>query len=544
MGDLAMLPFVGLLGSYVVQTHLGYAILVAYLGLWAIIGLTIVLGGRWRVADVGERRRIIERLCIWMGLTILVTTLAWWAPVHEQLYADNGNLAVLTESMQRNDNLPVGFADAGGFLSREIGGLAPWTTLGESEGGGPSMPVEPEGLAALLVPAIPFAVALALAVWRRERDAVFLQVTAFVAVGASFLAFAMVDGMVLAYLVRWSWPVGLLVWLSTFWSLYRATGGHLRTAVRFVGAPALALTLVLVSSANVDRAADASVPIADVSEQLLDMEDDVVEAVEDHEPVHIITGDGTLGAYAVAVGLQLILEKEGVPIVVPSGDSTRYGDHRTRDDVEPGSNLIVVTDNSVPLVRQSPELELVAHWQPRTDDQEREFINLHTLEDQERLTEEAEDRLAELRRRSHGGRLPRPGPRVALSVEDRPVEPRVGRQLPAARRSRTLRVICSICGSRPARPWAQSVDPEVTTVPPPGFVYEPRTAWPNSMRSVASGSRVPNSRDATNSSSAGSSGAGGRTAVSRVKCAAGAVPRISRSSGVPSAPVGYGRPSR
>ena len=33
-------------------------------------------------------------------------------------------------------------------------------------------------------------------------------------------------------------------------------------------------------------------------------------------------------------------------------------------------------------------------------------------------------------------------------------------------RSSTFRVICSICGSRPARPWAQSVLPEVTTTPP------------------------------------------------------------------------------
>ena len=49
---------------------------------------------------------------------------------------------------------------------------------------------------------------------------------------------------------------------------------------------------------------------------------------------------------------------------------------------------------------------------------------------------------------------------------------------------------------------------------------------------------------AMNSTSDGSSGGGGRVAVVRVKCAAGAVPRISKSSGVPSAPVGYGRPSR
>ena len=42
----------------------------------------------------------------------------------------------------------------------------------------------------------------------------------------------------------------------------------------------------------------------------------------------------------------------------------------------------------------------------------------------------------------------------------------------------TFRVICSTCGSRPASPCAQSVDPDVTTVAPAVFVYAPSTAWP------------------------------------------------------------------
>ena len=45
-------------------------------------------------------------------------------------------------------------------------------------------------------------------------------------------------------------------------------------------------------------------------------------------------------------------------------------------------------------------------------------------------------------------------------------------------RVNTFRVICSICWSRPASPWAQSVDPDVTTVAPALFVYAPSTAWP------------------------------------------------------------------
>ena len=109
---------------------------------------------------------------------------------------------------------------------------------------------------------------------------------------------------------------------------------------------------------------------------------------------------------------------------------------------------------------------------------------------------------------------------------------------------KTLRVICSIRGSRSARPCAQSVDPDVRTVAPASFVYVPSTAWPCRILSIAARSRVPKMREAMYCSSLGSSGFGGRGDVSCVKCCVGHVPRISNVDGVRSSPVGYGRPSR
>ena len=58
-----------------------------------------------------------------------------------------------------------------------------------------------------------------------------------------------------------------------------------------------------------------------------------------------------------------------------------------------------------------------------------------------------------------------PGARGALARRRR----RRARYGPA-RRSSTVAVICSTWGSRPANPWAQSVQPDVTTVPPEGVV--------------------------------------------------------------------------
>ena len=60
------------------------------------------------------------------------------------------------------------------------------------------------------------------------------------------------------------------------------------------------------------------------------------------------------------------------------------------------------------------------------------------------------------------------GPRLERGVDEGRVHD--ARHQPFPRRLSTFRVICSICGSRPANPCAQSVDPDVMTVAPALFV--------------------------------------------------------------------------
>jgi len=55
-------------------------------------------------------------------------------------------------------------------------------------------------------------------------------------------------------------------------------------------------------------------------------------------------------------------------------------------------------------------------------------------------------------------------------------------------------VICSISGSCPVRPHAQSVLPDVNTKPPGSWT--PITAWPRAIASVAAASSVPKARQA------------------------------------------------
>ena len=100
----------------------------------------------------------------------------------------------------------------------------------------------------------------------------------------------------------------------------------------------------------------------------------------------------------------------------------------------------------------------------------------------------------------------------------------------------------SMTGSALASPHAHSVVPAVKTVPPRSCT--PMTACPCARRATVSGSCAPSTRSAMYSFSEGKPSGTPRGAFTRLKCCTGVMARISRSVGVPSAPVGWGSPSR
>jgi hypothetical protein len=109
VGDLPLLPAAAFVGSFLVQTHLGYAVLVAYLGLWALSGLSLSLGREWRAGSLDERAEIRHRLVRWGAIAFGVALLCWLAPLIDQTTGDPGNLTALFDSLEQNDNPAIGF---------------------------------------------------------------------------------------------------------------------------------------------------------------------------------------------------------------------------------------------------------------------------------------------------------------------------------------------------------------------------------------------------------------------------------------------------
>lgn len=398
-GDLPMLPVATLVASFLVQTHLGYAVLVAYLTLWALGGLAAALGRAWRRGDAAEHDRIRRRLGWWTAASVAVAALCWSAPAYEQITGDPGNFTALRDSLEANDNEPIGFEEAGGYLARELTAVGPWSgAAGEAD---PVGRVQPSGLTAVALPAAAFVLALAAAAWARARDALLLQGTVAVAVAAGFLAIAMIDGTVHTYLVRWTWPIAAACWLSIAWSAYQAVPPERRAPVAWVAAPVLTVLIAALTLATIRERPVEATPNEVWSDQILGVEDavfDALLALGDPEPVRVFSGDGSLDSYGVAVGLQLQLEKRGIDIVEPSGDESRYGKRRTSRKRRAEANVLVVSEDSITLLRQSPELDFVEAWNPRTPAEQDELTELDQLAERGELDAEQQARRAELRR--------------------------------------------------------------------------------------------------------------------------------------------------
>jgi hypothetical protein len=170
--DVVALPVLVLSGSFVLQTHLGYAVLVPGVALFAIAALCWRIRrerrGAAAVASTGRRRR-------WV-LVALATGLACWAlPLYEQVSGRyRGNLGALVQAATspRPGSMPLDVAVevVGGTLA-----LPPWwlppsfaSPAVNVAGEGVSLP---SALAGLSLLAAVLAVALVRA-WRRERTAI------------------------------------------------------------------------------------------------------------------------------------------------------------------------------------------------------------------------------------------------------------------------------------------------------------------------------------------------------------------------------------
>lgn len=374
-GDRVALPVAVAVGSFLVQSHVGFGPLVAALWTTAVVGA-------WRHGVVTRRWLLLG------GLLPLVVL--WLPPVIDQLFG-SGNLWALVSGFGGQDR-PLGLTGALEIAARQLALGGPWMGGGEPNVAGTGS-VEGLPLTSLLVPVVVFVGAGALAVWRRCYRAVRLQAVVAIAAAAGAVAVSRITGDAFDYLLRWWWPLAGLWWVSAAWSLWQAAitppvapdaggvGGvgeagdaNVVTRSRVVRGFQVALVVIALvviaplSLFAVVGVADAPSPAGDL-EQVVGRASAAVGSALDQRggtavdnEVELHTSGGGSGWIGDAVGLQLVRDGWNVVVVRNDVNVGKWGLRRTR----PVADLEWPADIDCP-IRDGPASDRPASDGPASD---------------------------------------------------------------------------------------------------------------------------------------------------------------------------------
>ncbi|CAN5711424.1 hypothetical protein BH18ACT2_BH18ACT2_10000 [soil metagenome] len=323
-GDLAMAPWMVVAGTFVVQAHVGFAVLVLGLG---------VIGALLGWCDDDEAGRRVRPALIAVG----VGALLWAPPLLQQLFGDDGNLANLLAYSRDPTGPTVGWARAWGVLGTELGLPGAWLAGGDDDPFGvPTSSTWPSLVLLAVTGSLGWLVAR-----RGHRRAGRLALVALVASGLAVASTARVTGVVYHYVVRWWWVVAALVWLSLLWSVWLLARAGARSAALAVVLAATAVLAVVLGW----RATPADVPEEALSAAIADLGPPVAAGLDADRAYLVEWVDG--GGFGWAgMGMLHELRQRGHEAYVPATAQPAFEPWQVARPEDVDGTVLVVTDNA------------------------------------------------------------------------------------------------------------------------------------------------------------------------------------------------------
>ncbi|MBI2705175.1 MAG: hypothetical protein HYX32_07800 [Actinobacteria bacterium] len=403
-GDRWAAPLALLVGSFLVQSHVGYIGLVALVLAWAAAGW---VRERWLVSreavGPGVRAPRVRRalLSVRPGPAIAVSVLVLsivWAPVAIDQVRGTRNLSQLVSYFASNDEPTAGTSYAIGVVSRQVAGVP----LGENTARPPWLggdePVDPIGGGEVPVSALWLGLAAAAffviaAMARRDarratdqqqrllaRGALRFQVVVGLSVVAAVVSVARITDVVYNYLIIWVWVIAMLVWVSAAWSLWCVTAPRLRRLagrlqrrwpsgvntvapkLRLLASTAIVLATAWSAQVFVGQVLASTPPEEYNRDPVQELSRATVAATPRGGPVLVESAGG--GATNVADGVRLQLERADRPTVVSAEEAYKFGWARDANRVKPVTVAWVVSGEAIVDFAKRDDLRQVAIWDP------------------------------------------------------------------------------------------------------------------------------------------------------------------------------------
>lgn len=360
-------PLMVAAGTFAIQSHVGYAVLVAPLIVWAVAAATV---GARRSTSTSERHvRLALASSVGVGL------LMWAAPLAEQLSRSPGNIrAIARYFLSPNSEAPAGWSVSSDVISRALAPFGQWIGFAE--------PLNRFGMVAStsVLWALPIVAVLVLATLsahrRRDRLGVLGGVTVGLAVLLGAVAAARINGLAFSYIVRWSWMLGMLTWAMALWLSWRMVGERvtcrIRSALMITGLVVM-LGFGFVTSFS---ARGLALPGPDRESTALAQIADDLRALIPTPPEHEAYRVGPVGYswFEMFSGVVNHLDASGIAVVTEPDFSISFGGHRTvgghRAPTPSAGAIRVVTGEDDGWYADDPNWQLIAAHDPLDTEQQ------------------------------------------------------------------------------------------------------------------------------------------------------------------------------
>lgn len=244
-GRVWSLPLAAGVGSYCVQTHVGYGLLVVPLLVWGLAWLAF-----------GPRRSLGRAGVV----TAAALAVLWLPPLIEEVAGGDSNISTMAgyflgDHEEESHTLTEGYR----VVSDQFGPAPNWLT---AERETTEFTDEPTSLESSALPIFLFALpAAGLVLWRRRLSAgLLLVLTVAVALGLGVLSVARTIGPVYDYRLGWLWVVAMIAFMAMAWAGWVSLAPHLSPATTRGIVSVVIVALGALSAVNAADAATAGVP--------------------------------------------------------------------------------------------------------------------------------------------------------------------------------------------------------------------------------------------------------------------------------------------
>jgi hypothetical protein len=372
-------PLAVVAGSYSVQAHAGYIVVVA--GLTVAVG--VVVGVRWWRR--GERRRLLT----WFGVAAAAGVVVWIPPLIDAVRREPSNISILLEHFRHPDGPYLGVRDVAEIVVVQLNLLGPWIF---GPGRDDADVVAVLGFVAFIAL---WAAAVVSARRRRALEELRLHALLAGAVVLTTLAIARIFGTFFEYTIRWAWVLTAMIVAASLWSLWRGRPERLASRGRTAAAVLAGATGVVLAVAVGQFAVHAE-PTGFVDGRLVGgLVNDAVDELDRSQRYLVRWSDpAILGA--TGFGAVLELERRGFTVGVEERYAAAALPHRVMPEATASAVLyVVVGDAGIERARANPVLDELGHADVRTPEQRRRGDELRA-EIAARLTAGGQPELVEL----------------------------------------------------------------------------------------------------------------------------------------------------